>query len=96
MSVLNTLSGMCALSLSHVQLFLTPWPVACQAPLSMEFSRQENWVGCQFLLQGILPTQGMHLLHWQSDSLPLSYLVCTFTTIEKKRGNKTKADVENY
>ena len=29
----------------HLQLFATPWPVACQAPLSMGFSRQENgWV----------------------------------------------------
>ena len=26
---------------SHVQLFVTPWTVACQAPLSMGFSRQE-------------------------------------------------------
>ena len=29
--------------LSHVWLFTTPWIVACQAPLSMEFSRQEYW-----------------------------------------------------
>ena len=28
-------------SLSSVQLFETPWTVACQAPLSTEFSRQE-------------------------------------------------------
>ena len=28
-------------SLSCVQLFATPWTVACQAPLSMGFSRQE-------------------------------------------------------
>ena len=28
--------------LSHAQLFATPWTVACQSPLSMEFSRQEN------------------------------------------------------
>ena len=33
------------LSLSGVQLFETPWTVACQAPLSMEFSRQEYWSG---------------------------------------------------
>ena len=32
-------------SLSHVQLFVTPWTVAHQAPLSMEFSRQEYWSG---------------------------------------------------
>ena len=30
---------------SHVQLFATPWTVAHQAPLSMEFSRQEYWTG---------------------------------------------------
>ena len=29
--------------LSCVQLFATPWTVAHQAPLSMEFSRQEHW-----------------------------------------------------
>ena len=29
--------------LSRVQLFVTPWTVACQAPLSMVFSRQEYW-----------------------------------------------------
>ena len=28
-------------SLSRVLLFATPWAVACQAPLSMEFSKQE-------------------------------------------------------
>ena len=29
--------------LIHVQLFLTSWTVACQAPLSMGFSRQKYW-----------------------------------------------------
>ena len=55
--------------------FSIPWTVAHQAPLSMEFLRQEYWNGCHFLLQGILPTQGsnLHLLHWQVDSLPLSH-----------------------
>ena len=28
---------------SHVQLFVTPLPVAWQAPLSIGFSRQEHW-----------------------------------------------------
>ena len=32
-------------SLSRVQLFAIPWTVAHQAPLSMEFSRQEYWSG---------------------------------------------------
>ena len=38
-------------SLSRVQLFATPWTVACQAPLSMGFSRQEYWSGLPSLLQ---------------------------------------------
>ena len=33
----------CAKSLTHVQFFASPWTVACQAPLSMGFHRQENW-----------------------------------------------------
>ena len=31
--------------LSHVWLFATPWTVACQVPLSMDFSRPEYWNG---------------------------------------------------
>ena len=30
-------------SLTHVQLFVTPWTVALQAPVSMGFSRPEYW-----------------------------------------------------
>ena len=38
--------GVCALNcFSCVPLFATPWIVARQAPLSMGFSRQENWSG---------------------------------------------------
>ena len=35
--------GAHAQSLSHIQLFINPWTVACQAPRSMEFSRQGYW-----------------------------------------------------
>ena len=31
--------------LSHIQLLVTPWTAAHQAPLSMGFSRQEYWSG---------------------------------------------------
>ena len=60
--------------LSHVQLFATPWTVACQVPLSMDFSRQEFWSGLPF--QGIIPVQGLDppllcVLHLQVSSLPL-------------------------
>ena len=38
----------CAQLLSHVWLFVTPWTVACQCPLSMKISRQEYWSGLPF------------------------------------------------
>ena len=53
-------------SLSRVRLFVTPWTVAHQAPLSMGFSRQEYLSGLpgtfpgHFLLQGIFPTQRLN------------------------------------
>ena len=40
---------------SLVQLFDTPWTVACKAHLSMEFSRSEYWNGYPFLPPGDLP-----------------------------------------
>ena len=45
--------------LSHVRLFGTPWTVAHQAPLSMEFSRQEYWSGLPFYSPGDLPDPGI-------------------------------------
>ena len=43
---------------SHVQLFVTPWTVACQAPLSMGFSKQEYWSGLPCPPPGDLPNPG--------------------------------------
>ena len=45
-------------SLSHVQLFVTPWTTACQASPSMEFFRQEYWSGLPFSSPGDLPNPG--------------------------------------
>ena len=45
-------------SLSHVQLFVTPWTIAHQTPQSMEFSRQEYWSGLPFPSPGDLPSPG--------------------------------------
>ena len=58
--------------LSHVQLFETPWMVAHQAPLSMEFSRQEYWSGLPFPPPGDLPNPGIKPRSpaLQADSLP--------------------------
>ena len=58
---------------SRVQLFVTLWTVAHQAPLSMD-----TGLGCHFLLWAIFPTQEsnlclLHLLYWQVDSWPLHH-----------------------
>ena len=45
---------------SHIWLCETLRTVACQPPLSMEFSRQEYWHGCHALLQ-IFPMRGLNL-----------------------------------
>ena len=45
--------------LSRVRLFATPWAVARQVPLSMEFSRQEYWSGLPFPTPGDLPDPGI-------------------------------------
>ena len=50
----------------------TPWPVACRAPLSMGFSRQENWSGLLFPSLGDLSDPGIEpgSSALQADSLP--------------------------
>ena len=50
---------MYACVLSHAQLFATPWTVACKAPLSMEFSRQEYCSGLPFPSPGDLFDPGI-------------------------------------
>ena len=46
-------------ALSHVQLFVTPWTVACQASPSMGFSRQEYRSGLPFPSPGDFPDPGI-------------------------------------
>ena len=52
-----------AQSLSHVWLSVTPWTGACQAPLSLGFSRQGNWSGLPCPPPGDLPNPGPGLPH---------------------------------
>ena len=66
-------------SLSHVQLFATPWTTARHAPLSMGFSRQEYWSGLLFPPPGDLTNARVEPLSPVSptlvaDSLLLSHL----------------------
>ena len=58
--------------LSCVRLFATAWTVAHQAPLSMEFSRQEYWSGLPFPSPGDLLDPGIEpgSPALQADALP--------------------------
>ena len=61
---------------SCVRLFVTLWTVACQAPLSMGFSKQEYWSELPCSPPGNQSDLGIKphllcLLHWQAGSLPL-------------------------
>ena len=61
---------MCMLShFSHVQLFVTLWTVAHQAPLSMGFSRQEYWSGLLCPSLGDLPNSGTEPASLMSPAL---------------------------
>ena len=63
--------------LSCVLLFATSWTGACQAPLSMAFSRQEYWGGLPFPPPGDLPDTGV-----ESESLASPALAGGFLTNE--------------
>ena len=67
--------------LSHVWLFETPWTVARQAPLSIEFSRQGYWSGLSFPPPGDLPDPGIEPMTLASPVLAGRFLT-TRTTRE--------------
>ena len=59
-------------SLSRIRLFATPWTLANQAPLSMEFSRQAYWSRVPLPSPGDLPNPGIESRSptLQADALP--------------------------
>ena len=67
--------SVCSQSLSCVRLFVTPWTVAHQSPLSMGFSRQEYQSGSPYPTPGDLPNPGIKPRSpvSQPDSLLLSH-----------------------
>ena len=66
------LGAECCAVLSHSVVphsFVIPWTVACQAPLSMGFSRQEYWSGLPFPPLGDLPQPGVKSMSFVSPAL---------------------------
>ena len=60
--------------LSHVRLFVASWNVACQAPLPMEFFRQEYWSRLSFPSPGDLPIPGIKPTSLVSPALAGGFL----------------------
>ena len=72
----------CVLShFSRVQLFVTPWTVAHQAPLSVEFSKQEHWSRLLCPAPGDPPDPGIRPMSLTSLALAGVFFT-TFTTWE--------------
>ena len=63
--------------LSCIQLFVSPWTVAHQAPLSVEFFRQEYWSGLPFRLPGDLLHPETKPTSFESPALASGF----FTTV---------------
>ena len=88
---------------SCVQIFASLWTLACQAPLSMEFSRQEYWNGLPCPPPGDLPDPGIELtslclLHWQANSLPLAppgKLTHHYTFVQTQWTHNTKSEPQH-
>ena len=67
----------CVCVLSWVKLFAIPWTVACQSPLSIEFSRQEYWSVLPFPTPEYLPYPGIKSESPESPALAGGF----FTTV---------------
>ena len=65
--------------LSQVQLWMIPWTVACQAPLSMGYSSQEYWSGLPSTPPENLPNPGMEPTFLMSPALAGGFFTTSTT-----------------
>ena len=72
--------------------------VACQAPLSVGFLRQEYWSGLLFPSSGDFLDPGIKpcLLHWQVDSLSLSHQESPMEMSNRKKNVKLLKQFSEY
>ena len=81
----------CMLSrFSYVRLFLILWTIACQAPLSMGFSRQEYWSGLPCPPPGDHPNSGIKPVFLTSSAMAGGF----FTVSATIPGTKTPLAVQ--
>ena len=94
----ETVLCICVCVLSCVQLFETPWTVACQAPLTMGFPRQEYWSWLPFPSPVDLPNPKIEPVSLVSPALASRFFT-TSTTQEASRQlyfNTNKQEVTAY
>ena len=77
--------------LSRVQLFATPWTVVRQAPLPMEFPRQEYWSGLPFPSPGNLCDLGI-----EPTSPTLADKFFTTVLIQEAQKNMSKREKRKW
>ena len=81
---------MCAQLLSHVRLYVTPWAIAGQAPLSIGFYRQEYWSRLTFPSPGDLPNPGIESQSLASPELASRYFTTSATWEAPSLNNKPR------
>ena len=81
---------------SHVQLFATQWTVARQAPLFMEFPRQEYWSGLPFPSPGDPPNPGIEPMSPVSPPLAGRFFTTKPPGKSLRQMNRSKTSVITY
>ena len=75
----------------HVQIFVTPWSVAYQVPLSMGFS---SWNGLPFPSAGDLPDSGIKLESLMSPALAGGFFTTSTTWEHEAKGYEIKPSTQ--
>ena len=97
--MMRALIIMCGQSLRPVQLFVTPWTVAGQTPLSMAFSRQEDWSGLPFPTPRDIPNPGLEPTSTDSPVLASGFFTTSVTweaSINNNDNNNNYGDVVQW
>ena len=76
---ISLLVSACVFSHSVVFNSATPWTVVCQAPLSMGFSREEDWSGLPWLPPGVFPDPGIEPMSLMSPALASGFFTTSGT-----------------
>ena len=80
-------------TLNRVQIFAISWTVAHQAPLPMEFSRQEYWSGLPFPTPGDLPDTGIKPASLELPALVGGFFITSTTWKAQLYGKRDKKEV---